>query len=506
MAITEQKEGTAFLSDPVAIEEGLRLGNVGIWRWNVDGAELKRTRNLESVHRLQAGSFDGSIASFQRNIHSDEADGVWQGMVDGIETGKGFSTVYRTAAQADAASVWIETSGGVSVMPDGSRYLTGVCVDVSERVRNEQTLQRHLRQQSCVASFGSFALHEPDLNRVLDRAVRVAAEVLDVPLTKILRFADSADHLVLWSGVGWAEGLVGTGRVGIERSSQAGHTLLSSDPVVVRDLLTETRFDGPALLTDHGVRSGMSVIIPGAEERPFGVFGIHSREVRDFDQADTEFLLALAHIVAGAARQVAASERQRLLVREMAHRAGNLLQLVTSIARQTFNSTRDNPAAQLAFSERLGALAKSNYVVSRGGWTSTRFMELVEETLRPFGDRITIKGRDILLPADLCFDMGIVLHELATNSVKYGTLGKIDGTISVTWHSDTRPTEGRSFCFIWDDPSSRPSDPPTSAGFGSILVQALVERKWKGRIEISTEPHFRISFEIPLGSEGTRPM
>jgi hypothetical protein len=66
--------------------------------------------------------------------------------------------------------------------------------------------------------------------------VRVAAEVLQVPLTKILEFADSGEHLVLRAGLGWAEGLVGRGEVGIDLESQAGFTLLAKKPVIVKDL------------------------------------------------------------------------------------------------------------------------------------------------------------------------------------------------------------------------------------------------------------------------------
>jgi two-component sensor histidine kinase len=280
----------------------------------------------------------------------------------------------------------------VTTGADGARYLTGLCFEVSDRVRGEQQLQRRLEQQRAVARFGSFALHEEQLQAVLDEAVRVAAEVLRVPLTKILEFAESGEHLVLRAGVGWADGLVGRGR-GRNRTRLAGGIHAAApEAVIVTDLTTETRFDGPQLLRDHQVRSGVSVVIPGVAARPFGVFGIHAREVRAFDQTDAEFLQSLANIVAGAARQEAAAKHQTLLVREMAHRAGNMLQLVSTIASQTFGASPDIDVARQSFNERLRALASSNYVVARGGWTLTRFPELLEETLRPFGNQIDHPG------------------------------------------------------------------------------------------------------------------
>lgn len=488
----------AYLTASEALGDGLRLGGAGVWRWKIDSDRLEWTRNLESVHHLPQGSFDGTLSSFQRDLHPEDAQEVWQRIVASIETGAPYRAVYRTAPRPDARELWIETSGGVVAGPDGSRYLTGICHDVSERVRNERQLARRLKQQHAVARFGSFALNEDSLQNVLDEAVRVAAEVLQVPLAKVLESAESAEHLVLRAGIGWAEGLVGHGEVGTDLASQAGYTLRVKEPVILPDLQTETRFRASALLREHQVRSGMSVVIPGTSTRPFGVLGIYARELRDFDQTDAEFLQSLANIVAGAARQAAASEHQRLLVREMAHRAGNLLQLVSSIAAQTFNAQSDIELARKSFGERLGALARSNYVVARSGWKTTRFSDLVEETFKPFGGQIQADGRDIMLPAELSFDLGLVLHELATNSVKYGALGKDGGTVGVTWSIVRRPGELPLFRFVWDDPLPKSEAPTKGAGFGSTLLDALIEAKWNGSVTIAAETRFTIILEIPL--------
>ena len=319
-----QHAPNGYLSDSSALEDGLRLGGAGIWRWQIDSERLEWTANLESVHKLPPGSFDGTLASFQQDLHPDDAPSVWQKIKASIDSGEAYRAVYRTAPRPNEREAWIETSGGVTTDPDGSRFLTGICLDVSERVRNERQLERRLRQQHAVAHFGTFALNEVSFQSVLEEAVRVAAEVLQVPLTKILEFSDSAEHLLLRAGLGWADGLVGHGKVGIDLASQAGYTLMSQEPVIVTDLPSETRFSGPQLLHDHKVQSGISVVIPGSTSRPYGVFGIHARDHRDFDQTDAEFLQSLANIVAGAARQFAAADHQILLVREMAHRAGNL--------------------------------------------------------------------------------------------------------------------------------------------------------------------------------------
>lgn len=494
----DSADESAFLSEAGALEDGLRLGGVGIWRWKIDSDLLQWTRNLESIHHLPPGSFDGSLSSFQRDIHPDDADAVWQKIKSSIESETPYRAVYRARPRPNQNELWIETAGAVTTACNGSRYLTGVCLDVTNRVRSERQLERRLAQQRAVAHFGAYTLHEFDLQKVLNEAVRVAADVLGVPLAKILQFADTADHLILRAGIGWKEELVGHGRVGIDGTSQAGYTLLADEPVIVADMLAETRFCGPQLLHDHEVRSGMSVVIPGVETRPFGVFGIHSRDLREFDRTDAEFLQSLAHIVTGAARHAVAADHRMLLVREMAHRAGNMLQLVNSIAGQTFSADADPQLARKSFGDRLNALARSNYVVARGGWTATPFRELVEATLEPFGSRMTAEGRNVLLPPEFCFDMGLILHELATNSSKYGTLGEDDGAIRVSW-TFRASAEGLSlFCFDWEDPLPVTASQAKGSGFGSKLMTALIERKWNGVVTIADASNFRITMEVPL--------
>jgi PAS domain S-box-containing protein len=99
--------------------------------------------------------------------------------------------------------------------------------------------------------------------------------------------------------------------VGAGTDSQAGYTLLSTEPVVVEDLRTEPRFSGPPLLRDHGVVSGISVIIPGGD-RPFGVLGAHTTRRRTFTTDDSHFLQAIGNLLATAIERKRAEEALRL--------------------------------------------------------------------------------------------------------------------------------------------------------------------------------------------------
>lgn len=496
-------ERMSFLSDAESLLDGLRVGGIGVWRWRIGSDSLDWTQNLEQVHGLPRGAFDATLSSFRRDIHPEDAAFVWERIEDAVSSGEPYRVVYRTAPREDEQPLWIETCGGTVTGRDGTRFLTGVCQDVTARVRDEEELKHRLFQQQAIAKFGSFALVESSFENILARAVSIAAEALRVPLTKILQFADSADHLILKAGIGWRSGLVGVAAVGIGETSQAGFTLTSGEPVIVRDFFGETRFRGPTLLLDHGVRSGMSMIIPGVDARPFGVFGAHDVVVRDFTESDVEFFVALTNIVANSARHHAADAQRDLLLREMAHRAGNMLQLVSTIANQTFAGDNDIDSARHAFSERLGSLSRANYLVAQGGWTSTRIISLLEQALQPFLTRLTFTGRDILLPPDLSFDLGLIVHELATNSAKYGTLGSEEGVVSIHWRIG-RGDEGGTFLqFTWDDPQPSRSEAATNTGFGSKLLVALIERKWGGEIVVERTQGYRHLFTLRLADATT---
>lgn len=477
--------------------QGLRLGGVGVWRWRIDGDELFWTDNLEAVHGDGGVGFDGTLESFRREVHPDDSDRVWKAVAEAVNNRTGYNAVYRTRPQADGTMRWIETRGGV-VTENGETWLTGICLDVTARIEAEQELQRRLKQQKAIEELGSFAIGESSLQAVTDRAVRIAADVLEVPFTKILQLDDQAQQLRLIAGVGWRDGLVGHATFSTDLASQAGFTLLENRPVVVEDLSTDSRFSGAELLRSHGVASGMSTIIAGDAGRPFGVFGAHTDERRRFDRSDTEFLTALANIVASSVRHIAAVEHRLLLVREMAHRAGNLLQLVDTLAHRTFSANRNLEEARRAFSSRLSSLSRANYLIAKGGWSLTRFSALAEETLEPFRDRVHLDGRDVLLPPELCFDLGLILHELSTNAVKYGCFAREDGMVDLRWSVMTDASGKEWFHLEWIDETVSNQKNALGTGFGSKLMRLIIERKWSGTIEPAAKAGYRFAFVIPL--------
>ncbi len=185
----------------------------------------------------------------------------------------------------------------VGIAIQQSELYEQVRTELAERKRVESGLRGRARQQAAVAKLGQLALADTDVYTLMDEAVVLITKSLEVEYSKVLELLPDKNNLLLRAGVGWQSGLVGCGVVSGGIESQAGYTLLSSEPVIVYDLRTETRFSGPPLLHDHGVVSGMSVIIQG-QKQPFGVLGVHTTRLREFTQDDINFLQAIANVLA----------------------------------------------------------------------------------------------------------------------------------------------------------------------------------------------------------------
>jgi two-component system, chemotaxis family, CheB/CheR fusion protein len=180
----------------------------------------------------------------------------------------------------------------------GDNRIEGVVLtftDISRIRRTEEQLRVRERQHAVVAAMGRMALSGDPLQELLDKAVASVAEVCAVEYGKILEL-QPGNQLLLRAGVGWEQGLVGKAIIPAGLGSQSGYTLATHEPVIVEDMQHETRFTPAKLLLDHGVRSGVSVII-GPIQRPYGVLGVHTRERVHFTPDDINFLQSIAHLL-----------------------------------------------------------------------------------------------------------------------------------------------------------------------------------------------------------------
>ncbi|HVY62361.1 MAG TPA: ATP-binding protein, partial [Planctomycetota bacterium] len=177
--------------------------------------------------------------------------------------------------------------------------------DHTERRRAAEELAVRARQQEVVARLGCRALATADLDGAFASAVALVAETLDVELCRLVEASPDGERMAVRAGVGWREGCVGA-CLAPENRAFIRATLESGGPITFEDLAKEARFGPIPLLVEHGVVSGASAIVFGAEHR-FGVLSAFSRRPRKFSADDLNFLQAIANVL-GAAIERARSE------------------------------------------------------------------------------------------------------------------------------------------------------------------------------------------------------
>ncbi|MCH8029674.1 MAG: PAS domain S-box protein [Candidatus Dadabacteria bacterium] len=210
--------------------------------------------------------------------------------------------------------------------------------EISERKKTELELTARTHQHALLVELGQLALSETDLLKLFNEAVRITAKTLKLKYCKVLELLPDGKELLLKSGVGWKKGYVGKATVGTEKSSQAGYTLFLDEPVVVENLNEETRFSPSELLTEHGVASGISVVIQGRNQ-PWGVLGVHSKRVRNFSRDDVNFLQAVSNTLSEAIerKEVEEALKENLSELEKKNRYEKIISTVTRSVHQSIN-------------------------------------------------------------------------------------------------------------------------------------------------------------------------
>jgi two-component sensor histidine kinase len=210
-------------------------------------------------------------------------------------------------------------------------------------------------------------------------------------------------------------------------------------------------------------------------------------------------------VVVDVTDQKNAQERQRLLAREADHRVKNIFANVHSMINLSARSAKSPKDMAQALRGRLDALLRAKDLVRPGIMGTEHESEqttmdaLVRTVLQPYEngspDRIVLNGPDVPVGAKAVTGLALVLHESATNAVKYGALSRPDGSIHVTWDAS-----GDALRLDWDEIGGPEINlRPQARGFGSILAERSVTGELGGRIEHDWRRNgLRLKLSIPL--------
>jgi PAS domain S-box-containing protein len=347
----------------------------------------------------------------------------------------------------DGKAVWARVTANI-IRDESGRPLrdTAVIVDINARKQAEQALQAskdRLQLTLNAAQLGSYQ-YDP-LDRVFLGDKR-CQEILDFPkneaaIEEIMKLVHPDDMEI------------------VRANLQA-----ALDPMDPRHSATEFRLrrrnSGPRWVESNGLAY-------------FEGEGLERRAV--------SYVGTLADITERKERE----EKEHLLMREVNHRAKNMLSVVDAIAHQT---AAKNPEDFIErFSERIQALSANQDLLIRNAWHGVEIEDLVRAQLAPFADligsRIVVRGPKLRLNAASTQAIGLALCELATNAGKYGALSVDTGRVEVSWGGD-----GDTFSMSWTERGGPPVSVPQRRGFGTIVMEQMTEQSVDGRVDLEYAP------------------
>lgn len=224
---------------------------------------------------------------------------------------------------------------------------------------------------------------------------------------------------------------------------------------------------------------------------PFGLSRkrLHYSVVFEPERDSEQGIVGVVIVVFDISDRKRSEEHIQLLLGEVNHRSKNMLSVVSAIARQTKAPTQEEFVKR--FSDRVQALAASHDLLAKSEWRSVAISEVLHAQLAHFegllGKRIIFEGPSLELWVAGAQCLGMVIHELATNAAKHGSLSNNDGTVRVGWQV-THGARGSNFRISWTERGGPAVVVPLHRGYGSTVIKSMVELSLDGEVELEFAP------------------
>ena len=422
------------------------------------------------------------------------------------------------AAATDAGKPW----GSLRKLRNGNciwGHLQSSAQPINSGKLNLDWLMKQTREASDEVreTMGNERLTDPERLRALDRmsimdspqtsahqrAARLGARLLAVPVS-LVSFVDASRQF--FSAQTGLTGEPAEKRQTALSHSFCQHVVKNAEPLIVRDARKDPLLCDNAAVRDLNVVAYLGVPIRSPDGHVLGSFCAIDRVPRDWTEDDLAVMQDVAEIVESDLRLRETLEERDIVLQEMRHRVKNLFTIINSIMRmeRTAHDTADALADSLG--ARFKALSDAHEMIvpvihaGRSEGATTTLDALLRKLLAPHGNlrdsRISMDGDEVPVGAKAAVYLTLALHELATNSAKYGGLSSDDGRLSVHWHT----TDEDQVEICWEETGQRwDTDASPLSGFGSRLLLIAIEGQLAGRIDTRIEPdRFVRTLHLPL--------
>ena len=359
-----------------------------------------------------------------------------------------------------------------------------------------------------IAALDRYAILDTEPERAFDDIVLLASRICDTPVALVSLVGESRQ---------WFKARIGfpVDETPLNQSVCA-HALLEEEILVVPDLTLDIRTRHNTLVTgEPSIRFYAGAIIQTPDRIPLGSLCVIDTTPRPegLSESQTESLKALARqvmsqlelrrILAETRTADAAFKRQQTMLKaELSHRLKNVLTIVQAMISQTLRRATDVDEGRRALSDRIAALGRAQDILSGSSGDSADLATIVRTVLDLLDDalagRLVLRGPDTEIGASAALPLTLMVHELATNALKYGALSTPLGGISVEWSVEPSP-EGARFSLWWREQGGPAVVPPTRKGFGTRLIERALAGEIGASITLDYAPTgLRCHFSAPL--------
>jgi len=170
-----------------------------------------------------------------------------------------------------------------------------------------------------------------------------------------------------------------------------------------------------------------------------------------------------------------AEEHQQLIIGELKHRTRNLLTVVQAVIASTLKEAKTVAEGAYVLNGRVNSLSQAYALLADAAWEGASLNKILGAQSILDSGRVSIEGCEVVVPPRAAQQFAMIIHELATNALKYGSLSSPDGRVSISGKLDRSNGSG-SFVFSWKESGGPRVSPPTRRGFGSVILLQAAEQ------------------------------
>ncbi|RPI31945.1 MAG: PAS domain S-box protein, partial [Hyphomicrobiaceae bacterium] len=456
--VTQRKQTEVALAESeVRLADALTAGQVIAFEWNAVTGQSRRSANAAAILGPEPSVADGAHNDFFSRVHPDDRDGFRAQIRQLRPDHPGYARCFRFRCR-DGRELWLEETARGEFDTTGKLVrVKGLTRDVSERQKAERALAERTLQLALAGKAALVGSYSYDIHTDTLQISEGYAALYGLPegTTEITRAE--------WRAITHIED--------VERVEELRQRAF-------RERRGEYEIEYRIVRSDAEVRwiESRSFMAYAPDGSPQQVVGVNI-DVTERKQAE---------------------EHRNILNAELDHRVKNVLATVGAIIRHTQHSTPLMADFVTALEQRIESLAGTHELLSHHNWRGVSLAEVVQREFAPYaGDNAEISGPAVFLKAEATQAVAMVLHELTTNSAKYGAFSRQDGRVLLRWRW---PQLGACDRLIvdWQEIGGPALASPPRSGYGSSIIRELIPFELGGAVDLDFGLQgLRCRLEIP---------